>query len=86
MEGFLRQRVCEYINVFPLECDASILMTDEKPEFKEDPEEQTREVEPRSTTNAVSQPQRIPLFPGMDPSALKVRRMDLPKAALLVRL
>uniref|UniRef100_A0A8C4YV26 Tankyrase 1-binding protein C-terminal domain-containing protein n=1 Tax=Gadus morhua TaxID=8049 RepID=A0A8C4YV26_GADMO len=45
--------------------------TDEKPEFKEDPEEQTREVEPRSTTNAVSQPQRIPLFPGMDPSALK---------------
>ena len=74
------------MNVFPSECDASILMTDEKPEFKEDPEEQTREVEPRSTTNAVSQPQRIPLFPGMDPSALKVRRMDLPKAALLVRL
>ncbi|CAL8247424.1 unnamed protein product [Merluccius merluccius] len=48
--------------------------TDEKAENKQensDSEEQTRVVDPRSTTAAVSQPQRIPLFPGMDHSALK---------------
>ena len=92
MDGFLRvvaffDRSCVCINVFPSECDASILSTEEKPEIREEEsEEQKREVDPRSTTNAVSQPQRIPLFPGMDPSALKVMPMDPPTETMLVGL
>lgn len=73
--GFLKETPFT-IGVFISRSDTSILLTDEKAENKQedsDSDEQTRVVDPRSNTAAVSQPQRIPLFPGMDPSALKVR-------------
>jgi len=42
-----------------------------KQEEESDSEEQAKGIDSR--TSSVSQPQRVALFPGMDPSALKVR-------------